>query len=225
MFLLVFLWPYIKGEIVRKRLGKPCKVTNYRVQYYLSRSDLDFEDIVGVAKKEIIFVSITHEIAAPDNSRIIRNAIVTNNVNVRVLILNPDSSEHVKHSSEHVKHQERVFGLGESPRNLKSRTEEALQQLCTFKSQLPEDKRENLQIQTYNSNIAYSLMIIDHNSENACLKIEEHPLYSTEASRANKVVFYKDNPSYYTDYFRTFENLSLDGDNPCQRRSNLSVRC
>ena len=49
-------------------------------------------------------------------------------------------------------------------------------------------------------------MIIDHGTDNACIKIEDH--YSTENSRQNKLVFFKDNQSYYKSCFDDYEAIS-----------------
>jgi hypothetical protein len=197
----------LTGKRVKKRLGKPCRITN-RIQIYLSRHDLDFVDIVGIAKKEIIFVSVTHEIAAKDKQDVIRDAILNNgDLIVRVFVLDP--------YSKYVSHKDHVFGTGmfaegdpDLEKPLKTRIEESLNQLQYFKNSL-EEKANRFLIETYDADIPSSLMIIDHNvNKNPCIKIEEHFERSKELSRQNKVVFHKDNPSYYEKCYNEYLKIS-----------------
>jgi hypothetical protein len=64
-------------------------------------------------------------------------------------------------------------------------------------------------IQTYNSDIPYSLMIIDHGTDNACIKVEQHPLESEEFDRQNRVVFWNDSQDWYNEYFSKYEELCV----------------
>lgn len=199
---IVFL-DSLTGKKVRNRLGKPCRINN-GLQYYLSRLDLPFESIIKVAKQEIIFISVTHELVAPDKDNIVREAIMNKNIRVKVMVLDPDS--------EQVSHKERIFGIGSFARgdpslsrSLQERIQGSLQSLRYLQRQLPEEKRGLLTIETYDFDIAVNLMIIDHGTDNACMKIEEH--YSTENSRQNKLVFYRDNPSYYNYYYNMYEEM------------------
>ena len=195
------------GKKVQKRLGKPCRITN-RIQIYLSRHDLEFADIVGIAKKEIIFVSVTHEMAAKDKQDVIRDAIINNvDLIVKVFVLDPHS--------KYVSHKEHVFGTGifaegdpDLEKPLKTRIEESFNQLKYFKNSL-EEKANRFLIETYDVDIPASLMIIDHDvNKKACIKIEEHFERSKELSRQNKVVFHKDNPSYYEKCYNEYLKIS-----------------
>ena len=60
IFLLIIFSPYLLGEKVKRKIGKPCKI-KCGVQYYLERGDIPFEDLIRQAKKEIVFVSLSHE--------------------------------------------------------------------------------------------------------------------------------------------------------------------
>ena len=102
--LVIVFWPRIHGDYVRKKLGKPCKIGLDRIQYYISRQDLPLEDLVRLSKQEIIFVSVTHEIVAPDKDGIIKQAIENRSIKVKVMILDPNSQK--------IQHKERVFGIG-----------------------------------------------------------------------------------------------------------------
>ena len=201
--LVIMYWDVLTGKKVQKKLGRPCRIDN-GVQYYLSRRDLSFEEVVNVAKVEIVFVSVTHEIVASDKDNVVREVIVNKNIRVRVMVLDPDS--------EQVSYKERIFGIGvfargdpNLSRSLQERIEDSLRSLRYLQRQLPDEKRDLLTIESYNFDIPTSLMIIDHGTDNACIKIEEH--YSTENSRENKLVFHRDNPSYYNDYYHMYEEM------------------
>jgi hypothetical protein len=205
IYFLIIYRNSLNNTKVRKKLGGPCKISSNRVQFYLSRSYLPFEEVVGAARKEIIFLSISHEIVAQDKEHIIREAIVNRNIRIKVMILHP--------RSRYVHYQEHVFGIGvfsmgraDLDRTLERRITDSLQNLDNIKARLPEEKRNNLTIETYDYDLSTSLMIIDHGTKNACIKIEEH--YSTEGSRQNKLVFFEDNEEYYQTYYEQYENAS-----------------
>ena len=189
------------GKKVRKQLGHPCKIGVDRIQYYLSRDDLPLEDIIRIAKTEIIFVSVSHEVVAPDKRHVIREAIVNRNITVRILLLDPES--------HYVPYKECVFGLDKTDKSLRSRIQESLSILCKVKDELSLEKKDNMIIQTYNSDIPYSIMIIDHGTDNACIKVEQHPLESEEFDRQNRVVFWKDSQEWYNEYFSKYEALCV----------------
>jgi hypothetical protein len=72
LVLIILFFESITGKRVRKQLGHPCKIGLDKVQYYISRDDLPLEDIIRIARKEIIFVSVSHEIVVPDKRHLIR---------------------------------------------------------------------------------------------------------------------------------------------------------
>jgi hypothetical protein len=138
IFLFLVFWPNIKGETVKKKLGKPCKIGVDRIQYYLSRRDLPLEALVKLARKEITFVSVSHEIVAPDKEDVIRQAIINKNIKVKVMVLDPNSTI--------ISIKERIFGLGifsqgepNLKNSLKDRIKDSLQELNHLKTELPQE--------------------------------------------------------------------------------------
>jgi len=207
--LLIFFSSYLLGEKVKKKIGNPCKI-KCGVQYYLERNDIHFGEFIGRAKKEIVFVSISHEYIQSNEQQIVSQAIVNEGVKVSVLVLDP--------TSEKVQFKERVFGIGnfgkdDLSRGLKSRIENSLHSLCRMKNELKENKNK-LNIETYDDDISSSLIIIDHYyedgkiSDNVCIKIEEHFLADSYQSRKNVIVFRKDNIDYYNRCYSIYENLT-----------------
>ena len=103
IFLLIIFSPYLLGEKVKRKIGKPCKI-KCGVQYYLERGDIPFEDLIRQAKKEIVFVSLSHEYIQLYEQKILSQAIVNRGVKVTVLVLDP--------FSDLIPHKEHVFGIG-----------------------------------------------------------------------------------------------------------------
>jgi hypothetical protein len=101
------------------------------------------------------------------------------------LVLNPELEKIVSY-------KEHIFGLDKTNKSLQQRIKESLLALCDLKAELGLEKKNNLIIQTYSSDIPYSMIIIDHGTDNACIKVEQHPLESEEFYRQNRVVFWKD---------------------------------
>lgn len=197
--LLAFFYRRLKGEIVRKKIGKPCRITNYRVQQYLRREDIPTKDVINLARKEILFVSVTHEYLAPDDEEIIYHTITSRNLTVKVFVLDPNAD---------LSYQERVFGTKLEPIIRKS-----LEDLDKLKSKLGRHG-ENLIVETYHKpDFNYSLILVDHVKENgkiidnAFMKVEEHPPESMPYSRPSQVIFRKDYPDGYDEYYSKFEDV------------------
>ena len=72
-----------------------------------------------------------------------------------------------------------------------------------------------MHIQTYDSILKYSLIIIDHddngNNKFSSIKIEQYLFDNHVNSRPNRIVFLKDNVSYYSDYYQEYLKVIRDG--------------
>jgi hypothetical protein len=139
---------------------------------------------------------------------LIREAIVDRNIIVRVLVLNPELEKIVSY-------KERIFGLDKTNKSLQQRIKESLLALCNLKAEFGLEQKNNLIIQTYSSDIPYSMIIIDHGTDNACIKVEQHALESEEFARQNRLVFRKDSQQWYNEYYRKYEGLSIDSKVTC----------
>lgn len=198
IFFVITYRPFFTGQKVKKRLGKPCRIEN-TTQLYLYRDDLPFQEIVGLAKKEIVFVSITHEFTAPDDNDIIKNAILkTPGITVKVFVLSPNTDLH---------YQEQLFGV-----ELQKPIVTSLEQLRKLKNSL-KNKSNKLTVYTYTTtNFPFSMIIIDHVldthkkiDDNACMKIEIHPASKKPKYRPNEVVFRSDYQEHYDHYHDQFK--------------------
>lgn len=202
LFLISFFWPDLTGRVVKKKLGNPCRITNQNTQLYLFRRDLPLEALVDIAKKEIVFVSVTHELIDEPEWEIIKHAIFKRDIIVRIYVLSPDAD---------LSYQEKLFRV-----QLKDRIINSLNNIRKIKNSL-KDKQGNLSVFSYTTpNFPFSLMIIDHvvneNGEidrNACIKIEEHPASSVADRRPNEFIFRSDYYGRYDYYYENYRNEIL----------------
>ena len=174
-----------------------------KIQYFKSRHDLDLYEYLSRAEKDIIFVSLTNEIISKDVNlnNLIRYLIMDKNISIRFLVLDPNSSIVDKICS--------FFGLDE--KEFKKTIIETLTNLSQLKKGLT-NNRELMQIETYNSDLQNSLIIIDHDTKwknkFTSIKIEQYIMGSDNiGSRPSYIVFLKNNKSYYTKCFKDYSDL------------------
>lgn len=140
LIVFFFLWGKIfaRTKGITKKLGSPYLIKD-GIQHYLSRRDLPLETIFSIAKQEIIFVSVSHEVVTRFEEELVIDTI-HKGITITVLVLNPNSS--------HIPFKEKLFG--KSVRNLKNKISEILEILCSQKNEL-QNNNHRLIIKTYDS--------------------------------------------------------------------------
>ena len=192
---------HLSSKSVVKKF-KNSKIIDGKIQYFKSRGDLDLNEYLGIAEKEIIFVSLTNEIISKDVNiqDKIKYYIIDKNISIRFLVLDPNSSIVGKIC--------KFFDLDEEA--FKNTINNALSNLCTLKNDLPNNK-DLIQIETYDSDLKNSLIIIDHDAKGknqfTSIKTESYIMGSDSGSRPSSIVFLNNNESYYTKCFKDYSNL------------------
>src|SRR5215204_6377551 len=90
ILIIVKFWENLKGEKVKKVLGDPSDYEG-KVQVYKSRNDIQLEDIILEAKKEIIILSVTNLFLVKSKEDILREAVLTYKLNITIWTLDPNS--------------------------------------------------------------------------------------------------------------------------------------
>lgn len=194
--ILGLLWERLWGKNVIKKIGNPILIRN-KIQYYLSRDDFSFEEIVSMTESSdsIKFASVTHEHVSKYESNTILGAVIRN-VNVTIMIMNPDS--------RYVTKLENVFGI-----SLADKIKESLDNFSNLKNHLPVEKRDRLIIKTYEYDIPYSIMVVQTKALGNLIKVEEYHRFSTPFSRVNKAAFEMDSPSFYGEHKIKYDEIEL----------------
>jgi hypothetical protein len=191
---LFIFWDSITAKSVTKKVGRPYD-TSHGLQRYHSRDDLTLKEIFNLARESICFVSITHSIAAEEES-LIKQAISEDDLEISIMVLNPENELHIAG-------QEYIFG-----EPIKLSISKTLDNLKHLKMHLPLDKRKNLQLFTYDVRLEHSIVVVDAKSSNPFIKIELHPHGRPPNERENRAVFKNDNIGYFTDWFTDYEDIS-----------------
>jgi hypothetical protein len=148
-----------------------------------------------MARKEIGFASVTHELVADYQWDVMRGAIVRG-VKITIMVLRPNS--------QHITKLEHVFGTP-----LGSRIENTLEKIQKQRMQLPSNMRNRLVVRIHDYDIHQSIVLIDPEPEtnSSLMKIEEYVRYKTPTSRLNKAIFKGDNQNYYSDYLLYYQQI------------------
>jgi hypothetical protein len=109
------------------------------------------------------------------------------------LILDVDSKEVDKYSQ--------TF---ENAKDLKNHINSTLEILCELKKELKD--KNNLTIKTYELFQKYSIIIIDKDTENALVKIEQYN-FDNPNTRRNKIAYKVDNPEFYGSSWIEYNEL------------------
>ena len=196
-------YSFTSKSVVKK--FKNSTIEDGKVQYFKSRRDLDLRKFLDIVEREIIFLSVTNEYIVTDYLELVKEYIINRKINVIFLILNPDS--------RHVDEMSRYFSIDEI--SLRQKIETVKRELIALRSKLQQNYQNLFHIQTYDYILKYSLIIIDHNDDGnnkfTSIKIEQYLFDNHVNSRPNRIVFLKNNVSYYGDYFEKYLELKREG--------------
>ena len=195
--ILIGLIPkYFSSKSVVKKF-KNSVIIEGKIQEFNYRKKLDLEKYLDTAEREIIFVSITHELFTRDYIDLLGEYLFEN-IKIKIILLNP--------SSEYVKEKSTLFIVEKE--ELRRGIHDTLKKLCDFKNNLTENK-ENFSVLTHNYNIPESMIIIDGNDEytnkKSSIKTEKYENSSDYTSRRSQVVFLKDNGFNYTEIYNRYK--------------------
>jgi DNA-binding transcriptional regulator GbsR (MarR family) len=109
------------------------------------------------------------------------------------LILDVDSKEVEKYSQ--------TF---ENAKELKNHINSTLEILCELKNELKD--KNNLTIKTYDLYQKYGIIIIDKDTENSLVKVEQYNLGNPN-TRQNKIAYKVDNPDFYESSWIEYNEL------------------
>jgi hypothetical protein len=197
---------YIESESVTKVLGIP-EDTKEGIQKYSNRKTSPFEQLLKEAKSEILFVSTSHEFATKYNKTLMRK-LIENNISLTTWVLDPASDE--------IKKKESLFEIKDI-RDLSKVIDETLKELCKFKSSLG-NLHDKLIINTYDSNVKYSYIVIDPRTENAIMKVEELPGDNPD-NRKSSLAYKKDNEKFFQEHWDEIKSIKNIKIYDCKLRS------
>jgi hypothetical protein len=183
IIIIVKYWDNLRGKNVKKVLGDPYDFEG-KVQIYKSRNDIQLEDIIPEAKKELIILSVSNLFLVKHKEDVIIEAVLTYKLNITIWTLDPNS--------KFVANQSYVFG-----ESVKEDIIESLELLEKLKTKLPKDK---FTIKTYDSDLPHSLIVTDLNNEDSIAKIDKHVRDLNPDYRPSKAVFKYDNPARYQGF-------------------------
>ena len=203
--IIFFVSPILIGFIIPKYFSSKSVVKKFKnsviiegkIQEFNYRKKLDLEEYLDTAEREIIFVSITHELFTRDYIDLLGEYLFEN-IKIKIILLNP--------SSEYVKEKSTLFIVEKE--ELRRGIHDTLKKLCDFKNNLTENK-ENFSVLTHNYNIPESMIIIDGNDEytnkKSSIKTKKYENSSDYTSRRSQVVFLKDNGFNYTGIYNRYK--------------------
>ncbi|MGZ5511567.1 MAG: hypothetical protein ACXWFC_14005 [Nitrososphaeraceae archaeon] len=131
---------FLSSKSVVKKF-KNSGIEDGKIQYFKSRRDLDLRKFLGIAEKEIIFLSVTNEFIVTDYLELIKEYLINKEINVIFLILYP--------YSRHLNEMSKYFSIDEI--SLREKIEKTTRDLLNFRSSLKQNYRHLLHIQTYDS--------------------------------------------------------------------------
>jgi hypothetical protein len=178
-------------EVVQK-IGQPVRIDDKKIQYYESRDQVDFIQLLNLAKKEIRMSGLTFSLLTLNHSRLI-SQLTSQKIRLTFLILNPDST-----------HVEKQTSLYKASEDLKYQIQKSLERLCELRQYAP----DFIDIKIYDELVGDSIIIIDK----TVAKVEERIVNSDANSRRSKIAFKKDNKQFFKEAWDIFKKLENSSD-------------
>ena len=163
------------------------------IQKYENSDELPkFKELMASAMETVDISGLSFTLMILQHSNVIKKALKKGR-KFTFLILDADSKEVEKYSQ--------TF---ENAKNLKNHIDSTLEILCELKKELK--NKNNLTIKTYELFQKYSIIIIDKDTENALVKIEQYN-FNNPNTRRNKIVYKVDNPDFYGSSWIEYNEL------------------
>ena len=156
------------------------------IQKYENSDELPkFKELMASAMETVDISGLSFTLMILQHSNVIKKALKKGR-KFTFLILDADSKEVEKYSQ--------TF---ENAKNLKNHIDSTLEILCELKKELK--NKNNLTIKTYDSFQKYGIVIIDKDTENALVKVEQYNFYDPN-TRRNRIAYRIDNPDFYESF-------------------------
>ena len=176
---------------VFKKLGSPRIIEG--IQQYENSDELPkFKELMTSAKETVDMSGLSFTLMILQHFNVIKKALKKGR-KFTFLILDVNSKEVEKYSQ--------TF---ENAKDLKSHINSTLEFLCELKKELKD--KNNLTIKTYDSFQKYGIIIIDKDTENALVKVEQYN-FDNPNTRRNKIVYKVDNPDFYESSLSEYNEL------------------
>ena len=163
------------------------------IQKYENSDELPkFKELMASAMETVDISGLSFTLMILQHSNVIKKALKKGR-KFTFLILDADSKEVEKYSQ--------TF---ENAKDLKNHIDSTLEILCELKKELKD--KNNLTIKTYDSFQKYGIIIIDKDTENALIKVEQYNFYDPN-TRRNKIAYKVDNPDFYESSWIEYNEL------------------
>lgn len=176
---------------VTKKLGSP-RISEGIQQYENSDELPKFKELMTSATETVDMSGLSFTLMILQHFNVIKKALKKGR-KFTFLILDVDSKEVDKYSQ--------TF---ENAKDLKNHINSTLEILCELKKELKD--KNNLTIKTYELFRKYSIIIIDKDTENALVKIEQYN-FDNPNTRRNKIAYKVDNPEFYGSSWIEYNEL------------------
>lgn len=176
---------------VTKKLGSSRIIEG--IQQYENSDELPkFKELMTSATKTVDMSGLSFTLMILQHFNVIKKALKKGR-KFTFLILDGDSKEVEKYSQ--------TF---ENAKDLKNHINSTLEILCELKKQLKD--KNNLTIKTYDLFQKYGIIIIDKDTENALVKVEQYN-FDNPNTRRNKIAYKVDNPDFYESSWIEYNEL------------------
>ena len=176
---------------VTKKLGSPRIIEG--IQQYENSDELPkFKELMTSATETVDMSGLSFALMILQHFNVIKKALEKGR-KFTFLILDVDSKEVEKYSQ--------TF---ENAKDLKNHIKSTLEILCELKNDLKD--KNNLTIKTYDLFQKYGIIIIDKDTENALVKVEQYN-FDNPNTRRNKIAYKVDNPDFYESSWIEYNEL------------------
>ena len=163
------------------------------IQKYENSDELPkFKELMASAMETVDISGLSFTLMILQHSNVIKKALKKGR-KFTFLILDADSKEVEKYSQ--------TF---ENAKDLKNHIDSTLEILCELKKELKD--KNNLTIKTYDLFQKYGIIIIDKDTENALVKVEQYNFYDPN-TRRNKIAYKVDNLDFYESSWIEYNEL------------------
>ena len=176
---------------VTKKLGSPRIIEG--IQQYENSDELPkFKELMTNATETVDMSGLSFTLMILQHFNVIKKALKKGR-KFTFLILDVDSKE-----------VEKYCQTFDNAKDLKNHINSTLENLCELKKELKD--KNNLTIKTYDLFQKYGIIIIDKDTENALVKVEQYN-FDNPNTRRNKIAYKVDNPDFYESSWIEYNEL------------------